>query len=647
MCSEDCVIYGDCCFDSKYYDSAQQRRAVSSFKCINFKEVGNIYVKQDCPSAWENMEIRRKCEKLPHQTFKDPLLMTPVTNIRNNITYGNIFCAVCNNDNSSLKDLNFWKLGFDCLHNIKELPNINQQEFIENHSSFNESDGGYWQVLIKNKYYRCDLTPILEHTLLPRTRNCVDWIKTCPATWNKKDTRDRCESHSLVVYHEDKMYRNTFCAICNNVLVQNLNCTKSESITSRMPNFIEHTVSSFSILFDFGKSLVEKCQPCQKGEIYNSLTKRCEYLMFENEDLNMCNCSRVKLNKSEFNFVNKGIYVHKYQKTYIPNDYRRIDDSVEICLENAKTSYLLKDKPYFHIITTFGIGISIICLCVHLITFTIVKELRNLAGRNLASMCAALLIAYLSFIFGNEFKGKLCSLNAIGTYYFFLAAFSWMLIISFDIWRSLKIATTELRVISGNQWRKFFIYSLCGWALPAKIVLIAVVVDLCPINLVNDRFKPHFGEGNACWFGNGQSLLIFFGLPVFIILICNLIFFLSSAFMIYSTQSMIRYSANPRTKQDFKLYARLALIMGMTWILGIVASFMNNEIFWGLFILCNTSTGLFIFLAFTCRKNVLHGLKNLRRDSRLNLPAFSWSLNNSENTKTSAQSEKHTTNTYY
>ncbi len=43
--------------------------------------------------------------------------------------------------------------------------------------------------------------------------------------------------------------------------------------------------------------------------------------------------------------------------------------------------------------------------------------------------------------------------------------------------------------------------------------------------------------------------------------------------------------------------------MGLTWIVGFIASFLDNEILWWVFILTNSLHGVFLFLITVCKSN--------------------------------------------
>lgn len=70
--------------------------------------------------------------------------------------------------------------------------------------------------------------------------------------------------------------------------------------------------------------------------------------------------------------------------------------------------------------TLAGLGVSVVFLLLHLLAFALVPELRNLSGKNLASLCLSLLVAYVSFIAGQLLgreDGAACLVAAVLTYY--------------------------------------------------------------------------------------------------------------------------------------------------------------------------------------------------------------------------------------
>lgn len=80
-------------------------------------------------------------------------------------------------------------------------------------------------------------------------------------------------------------------------------------------------------------------------------------------------------------------------------------------------------------------------------------------------------------------------------------------------------------------------------------------------------------------------------------------------------------------KRRYLMYFRLSVIMGITWIVGVLANIANVDWLWYVFVLLTTFQGFFIFIAFTCCKKVKKYFREKyfggRRSSELSLtPTF-------------------------
>jgi hypothetical protein len=86
----------------------------------------------------------------------------------------------------------------------------------------------------------------------------------------------------------------------------------------------------------------------------------------------------------------------------------------------------------------------------HLAIFVATPRLMNLPTMNLASLCVALLFLYISFLVG-MFLEPPCVERAVITHYSLLATFCWMLIISFDVWITIRRSARKLQISSGKR----------------------------------------------------------------------------------------------------------------------------------------------------------------------------------------------------
>ena len=123
---------------------------------------------------------------------------------------------------------------------------------------------------------------------------------------------------------------------------------------------------------------------------------------------------------------------------------------------------------------------------------------------------------------------------------------------------------------SGNKWRRFSVYVTTAWLLPALLVSVLLTLD---VTEAKTDFAPGYGKIN-CWLQNWRSLFLFVLAPVCLIMVCNMYFYTWTAWLIHTTRSEKLDKSRVRT--DFRLFARLAVIMGLTWITGVIAAFANS-----------------------------------------------------------------------
>jgi hypothetical protein len=89
---------------------------------------------------------------------------------------------------------------------------------------------------------------------------------------------------------------------------------------------------------------------------------------------------------------------------------------------------------------------------------------------------------------------------------------------------------------------------------------------------LDTTLRPGYGQ-HYCWFNSTASLLIFVVTPLCVVMLLNVVFFSWSAYLIYSTRSKIEEQSTSHT--DFFLFVRLALLMGLTWLTGLLAGVLN------------------------------------------------------------------------
>ena len=120
------------------------------------------------------------------------------------------------------------------------------------------------------------------------------------------------------------------------------------------------------------------------------------------------------------------------------------------------------------------------------------------------------------------------------------------------------------------------------YATVAPLVIVACTLLTNFVSAESAKFNPRIGEG-VCWLTNRYALTLFFGLPLLVILLSNLAMFLATARNINRAAGQAQMaSAATENKQNIRfaaLFAKLALIMGLTWAVAFVATFTSSHSF--------------------------------------------------------------------
>ncbi|XP_017042872.1 G-protein coupled receptor Mth2 isoform X2 [Drosophila ficusphila] len=271
----------------------------------------------------------------------------------------------------------------------------------------------------------------------------------------------------------------------------------------------------------------------------------------------------------------------------------------------------------------YPIGLLISCCfyALTLIVYISIAKLRNLPGKILICLVSSLFSAYLGIALGQlkpTSNDDICFLSGFFVYFCLMAAFSWMNITSFDIWKTF--GSTKLKSCEKSDLRRQFIwYSCYGWGLPT--VLTTITVAFTKSDILPDVVRPNFGHGR-CWFtydSFGSASLLFFSGPVGILFIINLVLFLLTMKYcnkvkneIYKMQSL--NSDKPvlkrrffQDKTRFVMNTKLCFVMGITWLLEIVSILFYDHkktFFWTISDSFNVLLGIFVFIIFVFKRRI-------------------------------------------
>ena len=241
MCDVSCQEAGDCCLDyefechdgqntnydvqtqyniSLYEEMIQSRSDLASFvTCfkvqVSQRRKTSVFGVASCPEDTE-INLKQKCEDSSSNNT-DIMMITPVSNYIH--AYKNIYCARCHGRNTS--SLNIWKPNFSC-QNTTTLRLVLAMEGVS---------GLVKHVLLSGE---C----VTHFSLPPRGLFllCDNIVRSCPPQYISDAPEGTLNERTLVVkacvsysslfrsrtssaYRDIKLYKNVYCALCNNIPV--------------------------------------------------------------------------------------------------------------------------------------------------------------------------------------------------------------------------------------------------------------------------------------------------------------------------------------------------------------------------------------------------------------------------------------------
>ncbi|XP_022092835.1 uncharacterized protein LOC110980453 [Acanthaster planci] len=324
------------------------------------------------------------------------------------------------------------------------------------------------------------------------------------------------------------------------------------------------------------------------------------------------NCSLIQINSSTFS------------QLLTDNQKPLADDGNHISLESGGdlVCYYLLSPPYFpqpgvfgghaiFIVTVIGFLISMVALVASFVTYLVFPSLRNLPGRCVMSLIAAVFSAQLLLLItGDDVARSVskasCTLLAVLLHYTCLSTFSWTNALAFYLARTLGPGA---KPAAASQLRNSFMYfSFFGWGAPFIIVLTCIILHF--VSLYGTYgVSEEYGGIRSCSFTDRIMEIAAFVAPVGISLLTNFGFFLAILVGFTfrrapSTNLCSKEARTSRMRRDAFISIKIGFLLAFTWIFGFLASAFKSDVIVYIFCIMTSLQGVYIFLAFTFTKQV-------------------------------------------
>ncbi|XP_037333308.2 adhesion G protein-coupled receptor E1 [Pungitius pungitius] len=241
--------------------------------------------------------------------------------------------------------------------------------------------------------------------------------------------------------------------------------------------------------------------------------------------------------------------------------------------------YDVEDTFELQLITWLGLSLSLICLFICILTFSLIKSIKSPRTTIHLHLCINLFIAFIIFLAGlSRTENRVgCAVVAGLLHFFFLAAFCWMCLEGIQLFRMVVLVfNTNFKTL----------YMLAGgYGVPAVIVAISAIVN-----------AGGYGTEKYCWL-HLEFIWSFFG-PVCVIIAVNIFFFLITVWKLAEKFS----SLNPDLDNLHKIkvftitaVAQLTLL-GTMWIFGCFQFNEGTIVTSYLFTVCGSFQGVMLFV---------------------------------------------------
>uniref|UniRef100_A0A4W5RF60 Si:ch211-241f5.3 n=1 Tax=Hucho hucho TaxID=62062 RepID=A0A4W5RF60_9TELE len=243
--------------------------------------------------------------------------------------------------------------------------------------------------------------------------------------------------------------------------------------------------------------------------------------------------------------------------------------------------YEFKDTFQLQLITWVGLSLSLMCLFLCILTFSLIRSIQGTRNTIHFHLCLSLFIANLIFLVGiSRTESQTgCAVVAGLLHFFFLAAFCWMCLEGVQLFRMVVL-------VFNTTFRPLYMMA-GGYGIPAVIVAISAIAN-----------AKGYGTERHCWLNLEDGFIWSFFGPVCIIIMVNVFFFLITVWKLAQKYSSLNPDLDKLRKiKAFTITAVAQLcVLGTMWIFGCFQFEESTLAMSYLFTILNSMQGVLVFL---------------------------------------------------
>jgi hypothetical protein len=176
-----------------------------------------------------------------------------------------------------------------------------------------------------------------------------------------------------------------------------------------------------------------------------------------------------------------------------------------------------------------------------------------------------------------------------------LSTFFWLQVCSFHMFRVFT-AKVRSELFGNHSMKKAKFYACYAFGSSTVIVTTNVIVSFIVTNGANSGY-----DDVLTLMTYKTSFLVTLIVPLILTCITNIVFYVITAYKIYSTPALEKTSGN---RIHFSVYVKLFTLTGLSWILQIIDTFLETSVLSYCVAVLNGLQGLFIFISYICNGRV-------------------------------------------
>ena len=249
-------------------------------------------------------------------------------------------------------------------------------------------------------------------------------------------------------------------------------------------------------------------------------------------------------------------------------------------------------------LTLIGLCLSLFCLIIVLVTYITFSQLLTAPGKNIINLTIGLVLLDVIWLASPQAVQirPVCIATAFGIQYFMLVAHISMAKIAHDTLCMFTDPIAHQRKGSAQQTKMFMVV----WSIPLVFVVMCFI--LYHFNVLDIQ------STELCWL-SGPHIFVIVYIPVCLAVAFNILCFTQSIIEMRKLEKngqMLR--AQRQEKSSVFIYIKISTVLGLGWASIFIAELF--PVFSYLFVVLTAFQGVYIFLAFVCKRNVLTLYRN-------------------------------------